>query len=236
MRIQGWGVGAAWAATFALAWWGYGSFLGRVVEGNNVGLLAAMHRVWWITPTLALLASLVVTIRWAWAPGAGRAEGAPARSGRRRFLVGAGTTLAGLAGTAALPFVRNKAWIDVTLEHIFFNDTPTGDPNPRAEWAGARVRDYRRLGRTDFRVSDISLGASRITADRNGEEIVRLAVERGVNYIDTAPDYSDTGSEIAVGRALRGKTMTLIGKLAENVDALMDLKPGDVFSLYEDTG
>jgi len=32
------------------------------------------------------------------------------------------------------------------------------------------------------------------------------------------------------------KTMTPIGKLAENVDALTDLKPGDVFSLYEDIG
>ncbi len=33
-----------------------------------------------------------------------------------------------------------------------------------------------------------------------------------------------------------GKTMTPIGKLTENVDALKALKPGDVFLLYEDTG
>jgi len=33
-----------------------------------------------------------------------------------------------------------------------------------------------------------------------------------------------------------GKTMTPIGKLTENVDALRDLKPGDVFLLYADTG
>ncbi len=39
-----------------------------------------------------------------------------------------------------------------------------------------------------------------------------------------------------IADSVHGKTMTLIGKLAENVDALMDLKPGDVFSLYEDTG
>ena len=32
-----------------------------------------------------------------------------------------------------------------------------------------------------------------------------------------------------------GKTMTPIGKL-ENVEDLKDLKPGDVFSLYEETG
>ena len=33
-----------------------------------------------------------------------------------------------------------------------------------------------------------------------------------------------------------GKTMTPIGKLVENVDSLKELKPGDVFLLYEETG
>lgn len=33
-----------------------------------------------------------------------------------------------------------------------------------------------------------------------------------------------------------GKTMTPIGRLTENVDALKELKPGDVFLLYEDAG
>ena len=31
------------------------------------------------------------------------------------------------------------------------------------------------------------------------------------------------------------KTMTLIGKLSENIDALKDVKPGDVLCLYEET-
>jgi hypothetical protein len=39
-----------------------------------------------------------------------------------------------------------------------------------------------------------------------------------------------------IADSVPGKIMTPIGKLAENVDALMDLKPGDVFSLYEDMG
>jgi predicted aldo/keto reductase-like oxidoreductase len=33
---------------------------------------------------------------------------------------------------------------------------------------------------------------------------VRGALDRGINYIDTAPDYSVNGSELAVGRALKG--------------------------------
>ena len=35
--------------------------------------------------------------------------------------------------------------------------------------------------------------------------MARLAVERGVTYIDTAPDYVDAGSELAIGAALRGQ-------------------------------
>jgi len=54
-------------------------------------------------------------------------------------------------------------------------------------------------------VSDISLGSSRIRPEKNGEEIARLAIERGVNYFDTAPDYADAGSETALGRALKGQ-------------------------------
>ena len=32
-----------------------------------------------------------------------------------------------------------------------------------------------------------------------------------------------------------GKSMTPIGKLSDNIDALIDVKPGDVFCLYEET-
>ncbi len=32
-----------------------------------------------------------------------------------------------------------------------------------------------------------------------------------------------------------GKTMTPIGKLGENIDALKDVKSGDVFRIYEET-
>ena len=33
---------------------------------------------------------------------------------------------------------------------------------------------------------------------------MRLALERGVNYFDTSPDYSGAGSEQAIGKAIRG--------------------------------
>ena len=39
-----------------------------------------------------------------------------------------------------------------------------------------------------------------------------------------------------IADSVPGKTMTPIGKLTENVDALKALKPGDVFLFYQDTG
>ena len=66
------------------------------------------------------------------------------------------------------------------------------------------MRAYRRLGRTGFQVSDIVLGSGRIR-DQKGTDVVRLALERGVTYIDTSPDYSATGSEEAVGKAIAGR-------------------------------
>lgn len=76
--------------------------------------------------------------------------------------------------------------------------------HPRWEdaWHGARIRAWNRLGRTEWRVSDTVLGAGRLRGD-DAWKIVKTAFERGVNYVDTAPDYSTAGSELAVGRALR---------------------------------
>ncbi len=201
MRISGRVAALAWLATMVLSYVGYGRYLGFVVEGNNPALLPAYPLV---LPTLALLVTLALTFLWArriGAPAEGQPEGAGL--GRRRFLVGGATALGGLVGAAVAPLLRNSGWFTVTGRHILV-ETPKLDPNPRAEWSGARVREYRRLGRTNFDVSDISLGSSRIKPGR-GEEVARLAIERGVNYFDTAPDYSEAGSEIALGRAMKGQ-------------------------------
>jgi hypothetical protein len=38
-----------------------------------------------------------------------------------------------------------------------------------------------------------------------------------------------------IGDVTSGKTMTPIGKLSDNIDALKDVKSGDVFRIYEET-
>lgn len=69
--------------------------------------------------------------------------------------------------------------------------------------SAAEVRSYRRLGRTDLKISDISFGSSRL---RTGEEhLIHHALDRGVNYIDSAEGYTRGQSETVIGNALQGR-------------------------------
>ena len=97
-------------------------------------------------------------------------------------------------------------------------------PEWKQAWKGSRVQSYRRFGRTGWEVSDIVLGTGAIR-DENGEKIARLAIDRGVNYFDTSPDYSGSGSEQAMGRAIRGVMATLqdLGFIIERANADLGL-------------
>jgi predicted aldo/keto reductase-like oxidoreductase len=69
--------------------------------------------------------------------------------------------------------------------------------------AGPGVRRYAVLGRTGLKVSDISFGGSRLGAGEG--DVVRHALDRGINYFDTADSYHGGESETTIGDALRGK-------------------------------
>ena len=145
----------------------------------------------------------------------GRAGGGATDRSRRSFLTSG--TAAAIAATATgfgVAFGRafqgwgnqGRGWKPQGQE-IFGGDVPRTNPTWPDEWKGARVKAYRRLGRTGVEVSDISLGTGQIKGE-NGEAIVREALERGVTYLDTAPDYAGSGSEQAIGRALKGRDRT----------------------------
>ena len=66
--------------------------------------------------------------------------------------------------------------------------------------------EYRQLGRSDLKVSEIGLGA--VTFSREIDEatvftIMDYALERGINLIDTAEAYNKGGSETVVGKWLK---------------------------------
>lgn len=68
----------------------------------------------------------------------------------------------------------------------------------RAKGSKAKIASYRQLGRTDIRMSDISFGTGRLPS----ASLVLRAIDRGINYFDTAPDYGR--SEEYIGEALAG--------------------------------
>jgi aryl-alcohol dehydrogenase-like predicted oxidoreductase len=73
--------------------------------------------------------------------------------------------------------------------------------------------NYRRLGKTGFEVSEIGFGAWAIGGGRWGaqddQESIRTlhaAIDRGVNFIDTAAGYGKGKSEVLIGRVLKERS------------------------------
>jgi predicted aldo/keto reductase-like oxidoreductase len=144
-----------------------------------------------------------------------RSRAAAVDPARRSFLTGAGSgALVGLGSMlAAAGAAASRAFFGAgtgaggwnpVRENIFDRDMVFTHPEPRKSWEGSRIQSYRRFGRTEWEVSDIVLGTGRIRGE-DGERIARLALDRGVNYFDTSPDYSGAGSENAMGKAIRGR-------------------------------
>ncbi len=62
-----------------------------------------------------------------------------------------------------------------------------------------KIKSYRILGRTGFKVSDIGMGTN-----RNVEpSVIRYAYDKGVNYFDSAEGYGNGRSERMIGEALK---------------------------------
>jgi len=146
---------------------------------------------------------------WDVAPIARR--GAAPDAGRRRAILagsaaGLGALLSGTAGMLANALLGlgkpGDGWLGVGRRVSADAGVVKTHPIWEDAWRGARVKAWGRLGRTEWKVSDTVLGAGRLRGD-DAWKIVKSAFERGVNYVDTAPDYSTAGSELAVGRALR---------------------------------
>ena len=73
--------------------------------------------------------------------------------------------------------------------------------------------EYRRMGRTGLKVSEVCLGTMTFghgTDQQEANRIVDLACEAGVNFFDTANSYGNGQSEIMLGKALKGRRQDLI--------------------------
>jgi len=72
---------------------------------------------------------------------------------------------------------------------------------------------YRVLGKTGFEISEISLGTWQVGGrwgesfnKETAEEIINLAIDKGINFIDTADVYGNGLSEKMVGKVVRSRS------------------------------
>lgn len=75
---------------------------------------------------------------------------------------------------------------------------------------------YRRLGKSGFNISEISLGTWQVGGKwgsgfdhGNADKILNDAIDAGINFIDTADVYESGESETAVGRIVRARSERL---------------------------
>ena len=88
--------------------------------------------------------------------------------------------------------------------------TPVGAGGAAAPTVAAEVEwrnkqpgmRYRRLGRTGFMISEIVCGGDPISPTNNRH--VELAIDMGLNYLDTAPEYGEGQSERGYGAIIQG--------------------------------
>lgn len=99
---------------------------------------------------------------------------------RRRFLK---TTALGAAGVG---LVKQPGWPNAGL-----------DGGPVKNLPDLKIKEYRTLGRTGFRVSDLATGSIQ------DEGLLGTMLDCGVNYIDTAESYP--GHHRLVGRVLKNR-------------------------------
>ncbi len=91
------------------------------------------------------------------------------------------------------------------------------------------VSRYVPLGRTGLNISPVSFGSSRL---RDGQEkLVDHALDRGINYFDTAESYTGGSSETVLGNALSGKRDKVV--LASKMSAGADEQQNSMMEVLE---
>jgi aryl-alcohol dehydrogenase-like predicted oxidoreductase len=71
--------------------------------------------------------------------------------------------------------------------------------------------EYCQLGRSDLKVSKICFGCMSLKVDAaDNEQLIHAAIDKGINFFDTADLYDKGKNEELIGKALKGKRQTLI--------------------------
>ncbi len=103
----------------------------------------------------------------------------------RRAFIAAASATAAIASTGKLSYGQSKS------------------PGPNVEWRNRQSgMGYRRLGKTELMISEIVCGGLVVKDERGKWEFLETAIDKGINYIDTASNYNRGGSERGVAKVI----------------------------------
>lgn len=113
----------------------------------------------------------------------------------------------------------------------------------------ARYSEKVKLKRSELEVTRLSLGTAPLgglfasVSDKDGDELLNGALDLGINYFDTAPQYGHGVAEIRVGRALQNAKVpfvveTKVGRVLKRVEGVEPEKwfpdaPRDIVPIYD---
>jgi len=98
-------------------------------------------------------------------------------------------------------FIRNSVAAAVGLGLTKQGYSSEQENKTNKENVKPTIKEFRVLGRTGFKVSDIGLGAGYLT----NPGVLEAALDMGVNYIDTAEHYVRGGSERNIGQVIKSR-------------------------------
>jgi D-threo-aldose 1-dehydrogenase len=113
----------------------------------------------------------------------------------------------------------------------------------------ARYNEKVKLKRSNLEVTRLSLGTAPLgglfasVSDKDGDELLNSALNLGINYFDTAPQYGHGVAEIRLGRALQNAKVpfvveTKVGRVLKRVEGVDPEKwfpdaPRDIVPIYD---
>ncbi len=113
----------------------------------------------------------------------------------------------------------------------------------------ARYSEKVKLKRSELEVTRLSLGTAPLgglfasVSDKDGDELLNSALDLGINYFDTAPQYGHGVAEVRLGRALENAKVpvvveTKVGRVLKRVEGVEPEKwfpdaPRDIVPIYD---
>jgi len=99
---------------------------------------------------------------------------------------------------------RRQFLQDAALAVALASKAPAAPEDSQGEWRNRQSGvSYRRLGRTGYMISEVVMGGNTISP--TNYEHVLAAIDRGLNYLDTAPAYGKTASEQGYAKVLQAR-------------------------------